>query len=422
MNATAAQLAQPEQQSVSQERLLLNYVQRLERHRAGRRAVHIHLSRIRDTKRRGHHLKIAGNTFEGLVQQFEGQMFTLNNGDLMFVCKDASVEEMDEAVQRLLYLFSDDPLAMTDIADDFSTWYNLEAQFEEFQAIANQLFEQEQARQERLRARAVQWGQDKSGAALNPGITPEQLGKLSEYLQSADLSSFVRRQQVCAIANETKPKRIFKELYISIDELAGTVLPGVNLSSDRWLFQYLTRTLDDRVLKLLLRADDSDLHTSFSVNMNVTTLLSPDFLKFDSQLRMGGRGTIVIELQMIDIFADVSEYMFARDFLREKGYRICLDGISAESLAMIDRDGLGADLVKLTWNDSLAEPDPESPKAQAIKAAIDRCGKARIIISRCDSPEAIRFGQRMGITMFQGRLLDSVLHEEARFGNSSTKL
>ena len=64
--------------------------------------------------------------------------------------------------------------------------------------------------------------------------------------------------------------------------MAATVLPGVNLSANRWRVQHRTRTLDKRLLKMLSRADDSDLHASFSINMNVNTLLSPDFLEFDS--------------------------------------------------------------------------------------------------------------------------------------------
>ncbi len=415
MNLTQEQAAQT---TVSQEYLLLNYVQRLERHRDGRRGIHIHLSNLRDHNRRNHHLRVAGNTFEGMVQQFDGQMFSLNNGDLVFVCKGASVEDMDDAVMRLRYLFSDDPLAMTDVADNFSTWYNVEAQYDEFLELAKTLFDHEQARQQRLKVRAQQWGETSAQGAQRP-ITPAQLGKLEEFLQSADLSSFIRRQQCCAVSKELQPKPIFKELYISIDELAATVLPGVNLSANRWLFQHLTRTLDKRLLKMLARADDSDLHASFSINMNVNTLLSPDFLEFDSQLRMGGRGTIVVELHLIDVFSDLAEYTFARDFLREKGYRICLDGIAPASLRFVDRAALGADLIKLTWSEELASDAEDGGRLEEFKAIVEKSGEARAILCHCNDAAAIRFGQSMGITMYQGRFLDSALHEEARFGITS---
>ena len=419
MNITAAQLTQ--HATVSQEYLLLSYLQRLDRHRTGRRAVHIHLSNLRDHNRKSHHIKIAGNTFEGLVRHFEGQMFALANGDLIFVCTGASVEEMDDAVMRLRFLFSDDPLAILDVADNFSTWYNLEIQYHELLAIAERLYEAEQTRQERLRTRSAQWGENEDGA-VRPAITPAQLHRLEEFLKSADLSSFVRRQQVCAVTAEARPKRILKEIYVSIDELAATVLPDVNLSRNRWLFQHLTMTLDRRILKLLTRAEDTDLHSSFSMNLNVGTLLSPEFLQFDSELRMGGRGTIVIELQLVDIFADISEFFFARDYLSEKGYRLCIDGVTHHSLPLVDRKALGTDLIKVLWSPAFIDESPDDGKRDRFRHAIERCGKSRVVLAHCDSPEAVRFGHQLGITLFQGRFLDTLMQEESRFGMSSFTL
>jgi len=419
MNFTAAHLAP--QPTVSQEYLLLSYLQRLERHRTGRRAVHIHLSSLRDHNRKNHHIKIAGNTFEGLVRQFEGQMFALNNGDLIFICTGASVEEMDDAVMRLRFLFGDDPLAILDVADNFSTWYNLEIQYQELLSIAEQLYEAEQTRQERLRNRSAQWGENQDGTS-RPAITPAQLHRLEEFLKSADLSSFMRRQQVCAVTAESRPRRILKEIYISIDELAATVLPEVNLVANKWLFQHLTMTLDRRILKLLTRAEDRDLHSSISLNLNVSTLLSPEFLQFDSELRMGGRGTIVIELQLIDIYADVSEFFFARDYLSEKGYRLCIDGVTHHSLPLVDRKALGTDLIKVLWSPAFIDESPDEGKREKFQQAIERCGKSRVVLARCDSPDAVRFGHQLGITMFQGRFLDALMQEEMRFGMTSFNL
>jgi c-di-GMP-related signal transduction protein len=137
---------------------------------------------------------------------------------------------------------------------------------------------------------------------------------------------------------------------------------------------------------------------------------------------MGGRGTIVIELQLVDIFADVSEFFFARDYLSEKGYRLCIDGITHHSLPLVDRKALGTDLIKVQWSPAFTDDSPEGGKRDAFRQAIERCGKSRVILARCDTPEAVRFGHELGITMFQGRFLDSLMQEEARFGMVSFSL
>ncbi|HAA92171.1 MAG TPA: hypothetical protein DCE33_06975, partial [Rhodospirillaceae bacterium] len=230
-----------------------------------------------------------------------------------------------------------------------------------------------------------------------------------------DLSSVLRRQPVCVMASDAPPKPILKELFVAIGELAETVLPEVDLVANRWLFQHLTQTFDRRVLKVLSRGEDTDLHSSFSINLNVDTLMSPEFLDFDASLRMGSRGTIVIEVQLVDIFADIPGFMFARDFVREKGYRVCLDGVNSASLPFVDRRKLGVDLGKIFWSqDMLAAGDGDNQANDTVREAIGQIGKSRVIFARCDSPTSIRAGQGLGVTMFQGRHVDTVLYAESR--------
>src|SRR3546814_9030434 len=85
-------------------------------------------------------------------------------------------------------------------------------------------------------------------------------------------------------------------------------MPDQNLFSDRWLFQYLTGKLDQRMLAWLSKNDDSTLRHSFSLNINIASVLSPRFLEFDARLDKTRRNTIVIELQKMDVFADMARY------------------------------------------------------------------------------------------------------------------
>ncbi|MBM3571005.1 MAG: EAL domain-containing protein, partial [Alphaproteobacteria bacterium] len=200
----------------------------------------------------------------------------------------------------------------------------------------------------------------------------------------------------------------FNELYVSVSDLQQQVMPNLDITSDLWLFQYLTQTLDNRMLKMLSMEDDAAASTSFSLNLNVATILSPSFVNFDAQLKAVARDTVVIELQQIDVFGDMGTYFFARDFLRERGYRICLDGLSYQSVQYIDREKLGLNLLKFCWTATMA--DDLSPRHHSeLKYWIDRAGRTRIILARCDSEEAIKFGNNLGVTMFQGFHIDRML-------------
>lgn len=388
------------------EHLLHDFTERLQKHPFGWRAVVLNLSRLRPDNRRAQQIRIAANTFEGLVRHFEGQIFLLAQGDIVFICKDADVASVDNAVNKVRYLFGDDPLAaaIDDIqSDGFSTWYDLAREYVKFAGFVQNLYLEEQRRQKRLAAIAGETPQ----SARQP-MDPAALAELVKILERADLSNVIRRQAVCAIIPNEQPKAIYREVYVSIPDLRDAVMPKRDIASDRWLFQHLTQTLDRRVLTMLRRGDDSALAHSYSLNLNISTLLSPEFQAFDQSLRSGTRGSIVIEVEKVDIFNDIGAYIFARDYVRERGYRICLDGVTALTLPYIDRERLGIDLVKVFWSPDLGDPS-RPDRAAEVKAAIERVGRARVIIARCDNADAVRFGHESGVHLFQGRHIDRLL-------------
>jgi hypothetical protein len=397
--------------STNQEYRLLEHIDRLSRHREGRRAVHVHLSQLKSENRRDHHLRIATSTFENQVRSFEGQLFRLANNDLFFVYRDVAPAEIDEAVMRLRYLFTDDPLVQEGEDDDgFITWYDLERQYDELHAVAQEIYDEVQRRQKRL----AQMGAGVTGT--KPPINPHRLGELIDTISKADLSNLLRRQPVYAILATQPPQPLFRELFISIGDLQKLILPNYDILANRWLFQYLTETLDKRMLAMLSRNDDPAIANSFSLNLNVSTLLSKEFMAFDASLKGGARGTIVIELQMIDVYADIAAFTFARDYARERGYRLCLDGLTELTLPIVDREKLGIDLVKLQWKSDMGD-DRVPEKKTKIREMVERAGKAKVIMCHVDNENALRFGHSIGIAMYQGRFIDQLVTPRASAAN-----
>ena len=61
---------------------------------------------------------------------------------------------------------------------------------------------------------------------------------------------------------------------------------------------------------------------------------------------------IVIEIPVVDVFADMSAFILTRTEAQKLGYRICLDGLTADSFTSINREKISAiDLLKkVQWN------------------------------------------------------------------------
>ena len=247
---------------------------------------------------------------------------------------------------------------------------------------------------------------------LGKPLTPEMLGRVEAALERADLSNLVRRQSICRVDSHAGSEAVFSELFISIPDLRETLLPGVDLLSNRWLFRHLTNTLDRRMLAMLSRTDAITVSGEISINLNVSTLLSPEFTAFDHSISASRRGMMIIEVQEVDIFSDLNAYLFAREFVQEKGYRVCLDGLTHHTLSMIDRERLGADLVKILWHPELVDGGEEMH--EEIRAMVALSGESRVVLCRVEAREAVDFGHAVGIALFQGRYIESLIAENNR--------
>ncbi len=398
---------------VGQETLLLDYVQKLEKHRRGRRAVIVRLSGLQAVNRREHHVRIAVNTFEAMVKQLKGQIFSLSNADLVFIFKESALDEVEAAIVKLRFLFSDDPMLIDEGAPgklSFAEWLLLERDYEHLLQVAQQASSEEQQRRTQEFAKGFTAQQTLRTLTRGDPLSPPMLAKLEDALARADLANMMRRQAICAIVGKAAPQPVFNELFISIADLRETLLPNVNLASSPWLFQQLTETLDRRVLALLNKHDDRTIAGDISINLNVQTLLSPEFLTFDDNIKASMRGTIVLELQKVDVFADLGAFLFARDFAHDRGYRVCMDGVNLESLPFIDRERLGLDLIKVVWDPAML--NGELPNGMSLETYMNRCGPSRAILCRCDTQDAVDAGQEMGITLFQGRHVEALVTAE----------
>ena len=391
------------------EKILLDHVKRLERHCDGKTAIHLSLSKLQYQYRKPNHMRIAINVIEKFTLQNEGNIFLLDSSDIIIICRDTLADQIENVIKNIESTFINDPLIAANISKTdkkyFVDIFNLEIEYEHFSKTCASLYQTEVSKRQNTTS-AINKTDKKQNMQLKP-LTPEQLGKLENFLTNADLSNLLRRQNICIFSDKMLPQPIFKELFVSIGELAKTMLPDVNLAVNQWLFQHLTQTLDLRVLKMLMQTDDKYLKSSFSLNLNIATLLSKDFLEFDANLARDVRNTLVIEMTMVDIISSFSDFNFAINFIRRKGYRACLDGITSDMLPYIDRKQMKFDMLKINADFNFNNGGTEKEFA-SIKSHIERIGKEHVILARCDDKAMVSNGLKMGIKMFQGYYIDKL--------------
>ena len=242
-------------------------------------------------------------------------------------------------------------------------------------------------------------------------LTPLILDKVQKSLQQVDFSNMIRRQAVCAIIGKSAPQMIFEEVFVSIPDLRDTLMPEIDLTSDPWLFLHLTETLDKRVLAHVSQHDDGSLVSNFSLNLNVSTILSDEFLAFDESIPPPLRSSIILELQLVDIFNDVKAYLLAKAFAQYRGYKICIDGITVDKLQYINRANLNSDLMKIIWHPSFLDIINEDSH---FRDYVNKAERAKMILCRVDDVKAIEIGNSLGINLYQGRYVQKELNRKHR--------
>ena len=404
---------------------LIELLQLVEDVPQGWQAIAFHFSKLLEHYRSEYQIKIATNLMNDLLGDRDGAIYLCEDSTIFVMVKNFPRALTEKMVFQLRYLFMDDPLSYTAEGDEnaaFSNVYDLESGWQEFMSLIK--------RRLVTRVRAAQGNIPRAAAAVAAGkqapepvihkkllaFTASSLATIEHDMRDVDLTTTIRRQPICAALPEAPIRTVFDEMYININHLRQSMGIEVDLLSNRWLFKYLTQILDERMLDTIQRNPVRYLTNPISLNLNIPTLLSTRFTEFDAAIKASAKASFVLELQISDVFADMSAFLLAKDTVQKLGYRVCLDGVSELSLPQIDRQRLGFDLIKLIWN-SDGEQDAKSAKNIKLAEAVRACGNNRVILTRCDNKQAVQYGQALGITLFQGRYLDGMVNPKATVTN-----
>lgn len=376
------------------------FTKRLSNRKAGYQAAHVRLSMLPPTSAWDAVRWVAEKTFGRIMRTYDDEMFRLANGDLVLLCRDKDSEAMYSAIDSIYALARTDLKLADGGIECFATRYDLSTSWQQFMDQVEPLFERKPDLSKSGR-------EDKA----HQPIDADHLNTLEETLRAVDLSNFVRRQTICAVTGNSPPEPVYDELYLSVAMLQEEVMPDIDLAGNRLLFSQLTTTFDSRMLSIISTNGNGYLAGPCSLNLNISTILSKEFLEITEQLGVGHEQTLVVELHIGDVFRNTREFALAREVAQEVGFLLCLDGIDGNSLSWLDLPSLGFKLYKLHWRDEMLHLPPED--IDQLRSEVIRVGPERMILCRCDDETALEFGRGIGIRLFQGWHTDRALRAPA---------
>ncbi len=395
--------------TISEEGLLLDHLRRIERSRAGCCAIHFHLSDLQASYRKPNFVRIAARVFDNLINSNDVTLYALSNSDMALICRNVRVEDIDTAVFKLRSLFAEDPLISDEFSeteDRFASWYDLaeSTDYASFEEVALDLEVETQQR----RGTAVV-----NRANLAP-LDANALIQIERRLQALRLGELIHHQPAIDVRPGAGKQIMFFEHYVSMADLAKHIAPDVDLFSSPWLFHFITDFLDRRVLAVVGRMDFNELSDPLSLNLHIGTVLSPEFQLFNDQIRPHAK-KVIIEVQMIDVIADMGAYTYARKWLGDQGYRLLIDGLSPLTLQFFDPGILDPDFVKIAWSADLIR-DVDDAQMADLRDVVGYLGADKIVLARVETEEAVKWGLELGIHRFQGYFVDKLADAMATKG------
>lgn len=217
------------------------------------------------------------------------------------------------------------------------------------------------------------------------------------------IKTFVRSQEVCLAVEGGKPEPVMTEYFISMDLLRKPLFIDVEMRGSGRLFNEFTLVLDQILLQAFDKLPVSELRVS--LNLNVESVFTEAFENFIENTPDDIMQQVVFEFRQANIVENFDEFQVARGLIRAKGAHIAVDQIFPQTVGLVDLDFLGASIAKIHWRNGAEEILHE--REQAIESLI-ASGVLPVLI-RVDQDRALEVGAEMGITMYQGFLIDDML-------------
>lgn len=412
MAETQGSTADPRNGSISEEGLLLDHLRRIERTRAGCCVVHFHLSDLQASYRKSNFVRIAARVFDNLINSNDVTLYVLSNSDMALICRNVRVEDIDTAIFKLRSLFAEDPLisdTFDEAEDRFASWYDLaeSTDYASFEEVALDLEAKTKQRSGPQRANRA------NRANLAP-LDATALVRIERRLQKIRLSEFIRHQPAIDVRPGVGRQIMFFEHYVAMADLAKKIASDVDLFSNPWLFHFITDILDRRVLAVVGRMNFDALDDALSLNLHIGTILSPEFQVFTDQIGQHAK-KIIVEVQMIDVIADMGAYDYARKWLADQGYRLLIDGLSPLTLQFFDPAIIEPDFIKIAWSKDLIR-DVDLSQMDELRDMVGYFGADKIVLARVETEDAVKWGLGLGIHRFQGFFVDKLADAMATKG------
>jgi EAL domain-containing protein (putative c-di-GMP-specific phosphodiesterase class I) len=256
---------------------------------------------------------------------------------------------------------------------------------------------------EKVQAAALMGNGEERVEDAHGRMTAKNAEQIEQLLGEIDIRHYGRTQSLYRnVKDAWQP--VGEEYYISFEDFRRERFPKLEIVAAEHFFLALCSTLDQRLFKTLTSTYDLIGGRMINLNVTVASVAGSVFAQFVHRVPHEHRSLLGFELHCGDLFQDFQQTLGAMETLKREGFRVLLDNMTPDMVNYLDVNSFPVDAVKINVSKECAAR-LDDPK---IKAGLSRLPVNKVIFFRCDNKNALAAGQTLGVSVFQGWLIDDL--------------
>jgi len=336
-------------------------------------------------------LELAQKKLKAYAMVTKGAYYEMSNGDIFLVWENPGEARLmaDRAIEAALEEYKANTNAFLQI-------YRMPENYALLRERTNVYVED-------VRTRIAENGLPDKVDEAGGRLTAKSVDQIEHLLSEIEIRHYGRTQHIYR-DDKGAWTPVAEEYFISFEELRRERFPKVEVSQSEHLFFAICSLLDQKLLGAVTAEYESIAGRTVNFNLSIASIMGNLFTQFVRAVPRSQRNLIGFELHSGDLLQDFSLTLTAIEVLRHEGFRVIIDSIIPNVLTCLDIGKFAVDGYKINVSKDRTQllMDP------VIRKKIELLPPQKIIFIHCDNDRALAVGREMGVSTYQGWLIDEL--------------
>jgi hypothetical protein len=342
-------------------------------------------------------LEEAQKKLQAYAVESHGTSYAMSNGDVFLVWENPGAASLmsERAVEAALEAYKAD-------VGKFLLTYRMPESYVPLRERANYYVEV-------ARALVIVSDENDKVDESSGHLTAKNVDQIEQLLGGIDVRRYGRTQGLYRDAGGGLWAAVAEEYFFSFEDLRRELFPKLDVVGSEHFFFSICSVLDQKLLSTLTNSYEMIAGRVINLNLSIASIMGSVFAQFVRRVPQADRNKLGFELNCGDLLQDFSLALSAIEVLKREGFRVALDHLTPNMIEYINFDKFDVDRIKINVSKDgvlqLANP--------LVRKGLARLPSGKLIFFRCDNERALAIGREIGVSIFQGWLIDDLASKKS---------